>query len=356
MKVLTIVGARPQFIKARPVSAALAEAGVEEFMLHTGQHYDHDMSGQFFTELGLRAPDTNLGVGAGSHASQTARMLTGIEEHLLAWRPDAVLVYGDTNSTAAGALAAAKLHIPVAHVEAGLRSYNRRMPEEINRVVTDHLSSRLYCPAQGACDNLAREGITGGVQVVGDVMHDALQFFLPLALQRPNPATLHRLSELNYYVATLHRADLTDNNERLCERLSALGSLDLPVVLPLHPRTRDRLDKVNWRPSPDQRLHVLPPLGYLDMLRLVSGCRCVITDSGGLQKEAYWLAKPCFTLREETEWTETVAAGWNHLVGMDTARLHAALQTPRPSARPQLYGSGDAAQRIARDLLGLGQA
>ena len=356
MKVFTIVGARPQFIKARPVSAALAEAGVEEFLLHTGQHYDHDMSGQFFAELGLRAADINLGVGSGSHATQTARMLTGIEEHLLASRPDAVLVYGDTNSTAAGALAAAKLHIPVAHVEAGLRSQNRRMPEEINRVVTDHLSARLYCPAQAACDNLAREGITDGVQVVGDVMYDALQFFLPLALQRPNPATRHRLAESNYYVATLHRADLTDNNERLREQLSVLGDLDFPVVLPLHPRTRERLAKINWCPSPDQRLHVVAPLGYLDMLRLVSGCHGVITDSGGLQKEAYWLAKPCFTLREETEWTETIAAGWNHLVGLDTHRLLAALKAPRQLTHPQLYGAGDAAQRIARDLLGLGQA
>jgi UDP-GlcNAc3NAcA epimerase len=351
MKVLTVVGARPQFIKARPVSAALTTAGITEFLLHTGQHYDPAMSDNFFAELGLRAPDANLGVGSGPHGAQTARMLAGIEEHLLAVRPDWLLIYGDTNSTVAGALAAAKLHIPVAHVEAGLRSHNRRMPEEVNRVVADHLSTRLYCPSAEAAANLAAEGIARGVHIVGDVMHDALRHFLPLATARSTILADLGLDTGAYHVATLHRAELTDDPDLLQSVLHTLGSLSKPVVLPLHPRTRARLDALRWSNPAENRLRLVEPLGYLDMLRLVSACDRVLTDSGGLQKEAYWLGRPCITLRAETEWVETVAAGWNHLVGTRADALLAALATPVPALHPLLYGDGDASARIVTDLL-----
>ncbi len=356
MKVLTVVGARPQFIKARPVSAALAAAGAAEFLLHTGQHYDAAMSDNFFAELGLRAPDANLGVGSGPHGAQTARMLAGIEEHLLAVRPDWLLIYGDTNSTVAGALAAAKLHIPVAHVEAGLRSRNRRMPEEINRVVADHVSNRLYCPSAEAAANLAAEGITSGVHIVGDVMHDALRHFLPLASTRSPILSLLGLEPGSYHVATLHRAELTDDPELLQSVLRTLGSLAKPVILPLHPRTRARLNALSWSNPPDSRLRLVEPLGYLDMLRLVSASDRVLTDSGGLQKEAYWLGRPCITLRAETEWVETVAVGWNRLAGSNEETIRNALSEPIPAFRPPLYGDGDAAIRIAADLAGAAPA
>lgn len=351
MKVLTVVGARPQFIKARPVSAALAAAGATEFLLHTGQHYDAAMSDNFFTELGLRAPDANLGVGSGPHGAQTARMLAGIEEHLIAVRPDWLLIYGDTNSTVAGALAAAKLHIPVAHVEAGLRSRNRRMPEEINRIVADHVSSRLYCPSSEAAANLAAEGITAGIHIVGDVMHDALRHFLPLATAHSSILAVLGLEPGSYHVATLHRAELTDDPDLLQSVLRTLGSLDKPVILPLHPRTRARLDALRWSNPNDSRLRLVEPLGYLDMLRLVSDSDRILTDSGGLQKEAYWLGRPCVTLRAETEWVETVAAGWNQLVGAPFDALRAALAKPIPALHLPLYGTGDASARIVADLL-----
>jgi UDP-GlcNAc3NAcA epimerase len=354
MNLVTIVGARPQFIKAGPVSAALAAAGIHERLLHTGQHYDDALSARFFTELGLPAPAANLGVGSGPHGAQTARMLTGIEERLLEWRPDVVLVYGDTNSTLAGALAAAKLHLPVAHIEAGLRSRNRAMPEEINRVVTDHLSARLYCPSAEAAANLADEGITTGVHVVGDVMHDAVRHYRPLALANSDILRRLHLEPRAYHVATLHRAELTDHPALLATVLATLSALPLPVVLPLHPRTRARLESTGWHARSNSALRLLEPLGYLDMLALVASSERVLTDSGGLQKEAYWLERPCLTLRAETEWIETVSAGWNTLVppassGFDAA-LRIALARPAPPLRPALYGEGDAAPLIAADL------
>ena len=351
MKIVTILGARPQFIKSWALSRALRAAGVAEVVVHTGQHYDDRLSGRFFAELGLTPPAHQLGVGSGPHGWQTARMLEGIEHVLGVEDPAWVVVFGDTNSTLAGALAAAKLHRPIAHVEAGLRSYNRRMPEEINRVLTDHASTLLLCPSAAAAGNLAREGITSGVHVVGDVMHDALQHFVAVAREQSTVLDQFGLTPGAYHVATLHRAALTDDPARLGALLLTLDALNAPVLLPLHPRTRARLDAAGIAAPTGGNLRLIEPVGYLDMLRLVDGCRCVLTDSGGLQKEAYWLRRACVTLREETEWIETVAAGWNTLAGTDAARIHAALAAEPPPAHPDLYGEGEAAPRIVRALL-----
>lgn len=347
MKLVTILGARPQFIKAWAVSRALREAGVQEVVVHTGQHYDESMSGRFFSELGLRAPDHHLGVGSGPHGQQTGRMLEAVERVLQAEKPAAVMVYGDTNSTLAGALAASKLHLPLVHVEAGLRSFNRAMPEEINRVLTDHVSTLLFCPSQPAADNLAREGIVQGVHIVGDVMHEALLHFSTVARDTSQILTRLELQPGGYHVATVHRAEITDDPARLAGLLATLGRLSLPVVLPLHPRTRARLEAQGGVPTGTGQLKLIEPLGYLDMLRLVGGAQRVLTDSGGLQKEAYWLGKPCITLRAETEWTETVAAGWNRLTHDDPALITAAIAAEIPASRPELYGDGRSAERMA---------
>ncbi len=349
MKIVTILGARPQFIKAWAVSRALRTAGHTEVVVHTGQHYDESLSGRFFSELHLEPPAHRLGVGSGAHGQQTGRMLEAIERVLVAEQPDWVVVYGDTNSTLAGALAAAKLHHPIAHIEAGLRSFNRAMPEEINRVLTDHVSALLFCPSAASVENLAREGIARGVHVVGDVMHDALRHFAARARDVSTILDRLALAPDGYYVATLHRAELTDDPVRLRALLQTLAQLDRPAILPLHPRTRARLDASGGAPTAGG-LRIIEPLGYLDMLRLVGASRRVLTDSGGLQKEAYWLGKPCLTLRAETEWTETVAAGWNWLVHDDPARIAAALTAEPPRERPELYGDAHAAERIAAAL------
>ncbi len=351
MKIATILGARPQFIKAWSTSRALRAAGLDEVIIHTGQHYDESLSGRFFTELGLPTPRHHLGIGSGSHGRQTGRMLEQIETVLIAERPDWVLVFGDTNSTLAGALAAVKLHLPVAHIEAGLRSHSRAMPEEINRITTDHISDLLLCPCPAAVTQLAKEGITRGVHEVGDVMQDALLHFVARARAESSVLSSLNLAAGTYYVATLHRAELTDNPVRLRALLEALGDLDLPVVLPLHPRTRSRLGGEN---PVFGSLRIVEPLGYLDMLQLVASSARVLTDSGGLQKEAYWLGRPCVTLRAETEWVETVASGWNQLANDSPALIRAALKTPLPSTHPALYGTGDAAIRIA-SLLSAGR-
>jgi UDP-GlcNAc3NAcA epimerase len=350
VKVVTILGARPQFIKAWATSAALQAAGCREVLVHTGQHYDESLSGRFFTELDLPRPQHQLGIGSGSHGRQTGQMLEAVERVLEAEAPDWVLVYGDTNSTLAGALAAAKLHRPIAHIEAGLRSFNRRMPEEVNRVVTDHLSELLLCPSQAAVDNLQREGLTHGVHIVGDVMHDALLHFSARARRSSDILDRLGLTAGAYHVATVHRAEVTDNPARLGALLATLGQLNRPVVLPLHPRTRARLAEHSRREF-GAALRLIEPLGYLDMLKLVSESDRVLTDSGGLQKEAYWLRKPCVTLRAETEWVETVAAGWNRLVHDDPVAIAAAVQAQPPASHPALYGDGHAAGRIA-SLLG----
>jgi UDP-GlcNAc3NAcA epimerase len=354
VKIVTILGARPQFIKSWAVSAALTKAGLEEAVVHTGQHYDESLSGQFFAELKLRPPAHHLGVGSGPQGAQTGRMIEAAERILLSERPDWVLVYGDTNSTLAGALAAAKLHLPLAHVEAGLRSFNRRMPEEINRVLTDHVSERLFCPSPTAVENLAREGITRGVAVVGDVMQETLLHFAARAKRDSHVLARLQLEPDEYHVATVHRAEMTDDPPRLRALLGVLANLDLPVILPMHPRTRARLESTGGMPQGDAGLRIIPPLGYLDMLRLVSDSRRILTDSGGLQKEAYWLRKPCITLRAETEWTETVAAGWNVLASDREEAIQAAIASAPPVEHPELYGDGCAADRIV-SLLQVGR-
>jgi len=348
VKFATILGTRPQFIKASPLSHELRQHH-EEVLVHTGQHYDSGMSDIFFKELALPVPDYHLGVGSGPHGAQTGAMLAAIEGVLQKEAPDAVIVYGDTNSTLAGALAAAKLHLPVAHVEAGLRSFNRRMPEEINRVLVDHLSTWLFAPSEVSREQLAREGIREGVHVVGDIMADAVRLHGERAAQS---RTLERLGLRPgaFYLATVHRAENTDEPDALRSILRALGALDKPVVLPIHPRTEKRAAELEITVGANVR--VLPPQGYLAMLALERGAACILTDSGGMQKEAYYLEVPCVTLRNETEWVETVATGWNTLTGTGPERILAAVarRSDGGASHPELYGDGMTARRIAEIL------
>jgi len=351
VKVLTVVGARPQFIKAAAVSRELRRHH-EEILVHTGQHYDHEMSGIFFDGLELPPADVNLEVGSGPHGMQTGAMLKGLEEVMLARQPDCVQVYGDTNSTLAAALAASKLSIPVSHVEAGLRSFNRRMPEEINRVVTDHLSTLLLCPSDTAVANLAAEGISANVHVVGDVMLDVLNWARErLPDDGTGPLRELGLNRGSYLLVTLHRSENTDDPSRLLGILRALNSIPEPIVLPLHPRARKVIAAMGLALCGNVR--VLEPVGYLQMVSLTNAARLVLTDSGGLQKEAYWLRVPCLTLRDETEWVETVATGWNMLVGSDSERIVCSVGTfAPPAAHPPLYGEGRAASRCVALLNG----
>lgn len=350
MKVVSIVGARPQFIKAAPVSRALRQVA-RKVLIHTGQHYDREMSAVFFDELHIPEPDYNLEVGSGSHGWQTGHMLIQIEDVLLKEKPDWVLVYGDTNSTLAGALAAIKLHIPVAHVEAGLRSFNRAMPEEHNRVLTDHAADLLFCPTQAAVDNLAREGITEGMHLVGDVMYDAILYNTALANQRSDALTRLGLSSGGYVLATVHRPRNTDDPARLRAILASFGEIEGPVIFPVHPRTRQAVAKLGDSQFPNPQF--IEPVGYLDMLMLEQHARLILTDSGGVQKEAYLFHVPCLTLREETEWVETVEAGWNLLVGADRVAIVRAAREFRPVGPPPLlFGDGHASERIAALLTG----
>jgi UDP-N-acetylglucosamine 2-epimerase len=348
MKIVTIIGARPQFIKALPVSRALQAAGVNEFLVHTGQHYDQKMSGIFFDELGLPKPRTNLEVGSGSHGAQTATMLTRIETILLAEKPSWILVYGDTNSTIAGALAAVKLHIPIAHVEAGLRSFNRQMPEEHNRVLTDHCSDLLLCPTETAIQNLTREGIVKNVHLIGDVMLDALLMFSDDASRQRSVPDIDA-AERGYYLATIHRAENTDDPRRLKSILAAFDRLPLPVYVPLHPRTRNIMRDFGPGAFNPQQIRIIEPLGYVDMIAAVLRARGVLTDSGGLQKEAVWLGVPCVTMRDETEWLETLADGFNQTVGADSDRILAACSNLPAVRTPRRDGAG-AAVRCAQLL------
>ena len=345
MRVLSVVGARPQFIKAAAISAELRESH-EEILVHTGQHFDVGMSDVFFDELGIPAPAHHLGVSGVGHGAMVGRMLEALERVIISERPDLVLVYGDTNSTLAAALAAAKLHTPVAHVEAGLRSYDRKMPEEINRVLTDHLASLLFCPSETANRNLKSEGIFAGVHVVGDVMLDSLQAAAIRARRRPGRHEALGLADGGFILATLHRAENTDDPARLAEIIAGLAALDEAVLLPIHPRTRAALDRTGILVG--GRIRLLDPVGYLDMVRLEQSARAIVTDSGGVQKEAYWLGVPCITVRESTEWTETIDAGWNRLVPADRYVIAAAARSAsRPTtSRPPLYGEEGAARRI----------
>ena len=355
--VLTVVGARPQFVKAAPVSAALRASGVTEFLVHTGQHYDKEMSEVFFEELGMRAPDANLNVGSASHAEQTAAMLVGVERLIKHEKPDGVLVFGDTNSTIAGALAASKLGIPVCHVEAGLRSFNRAMPEEQNRVVTDHLSSLLFAPTATASRNLEREGIAKKmIHVTGDVMLDATLMFGAIAQQRSRILDRFSLEPYRYVVATLHRAANTDSPAVLAACLEGLGTVSqsLPVVMPMHPRTRAIAVELGLLGKLPASLTITEPLGYLDMLTLTRSASVVATDSGGLQKEAFFFRIPCVTLRDETEWTELVEAGWNSLcppVGAATIAEAVIAAAGRTGKDVSPYGEGKASEHISRLLL-----
>jgi UDP-N-acetylglucosamine 2-epimerase len=346
MKVVTILGARPQFIKASVVSCAFKSVGIDETIIHTGQHFDSLMSDIFFQDLDLPEPRYHLNIHSLNHGAMTGRMMEKIEELLLQDSPDCVCVYGDTNSTLAGALVAAKLHIPLAHIEAGLRSFNREMPEEVNRVVTDHLSQLLFAPTPLAVQCLQKEGIDQGVYLVGDVMKDAILTYQAKAKQISTILARHQLTPNEFYLATIHRPSNTDDCHRLSSILQSFTQLDCPVVFPIHPRTLAQICKMNLSHYLDiGTILVIPPVSYLDMLILESASRSVITDSGGIQKEAYILGRPCFTLRNETEWKETVDVGWNQLVQPET--LGAAIANfTYPFESPTLYGNGDTATKI----------
>lgn len=350
MKIVSVVGARPQFIKLAPVSRAIRAAGHHEIIVHTGQHYDERMSGAFFVELEIPAPDYDLEIGSGQHGEQTGRMLAAIEDVLLRERPDGVIVFGDTNSTLAAALAAVKLHIPVGHVEAGLRSFDRAMPEEVNRVLTDHISSRLYCPTQTAVAHLRDEGVTAGVELTGDVMYDMLRQMQPRMLDRaPTLLAALGVEPKRFTLATVHRAASTDDPATLGRIVSGLARLESPVIFPIHPRTRKLIDQYGL--TVGALVNIIEPVGYLDMLTLTASAHRMVTDSGGVQKEAFLLGTPCVTLRDTTEWPETIEVGWNVLVASDPDALLAAWRA-NPPARPPVnpYGEGDAARRIAASL------
>lgn len=351
LKIISVVGARPQFIKAAPVCKAL-RANHEEILVHSGQHYDYAMSDVFFEQLGIPKPDFNLAVGSGSHARQTGEMMPLLEELFVEQAPDLVLVYGDTNTTLAAGLSAAKIGIPVAHIEAGLRSFNRRMPEEINRVVVDHLSDVLLCPTRASVMNLEAEGIGQGVHLVGDVMLDTARFF---AENIDSSATLDtfEVERSGYYFATVHRAGNSDSAANLGAIVEAFDQMDKPVIWAVHPRTLKNLEDFGLlaKVQASETIRIVPPVSYLETIGLLRSAVALLTDSGGMQKEAYFFGIPCVTLREETEWVETVELGWNKLTGADTNRILAAVASlEHPLSRPAVYGDGHAATAIVDAL------
>jgi len=351
-RIITIIGARPQFIKAVPVSKELSKANIKEILVHTGQHYDYAMSEAFFDELEIPEPKHNLGVGSGSHALQTGEIMKRLEPVIIDERPDMVIIYGDTNSTLAGTITASKLHIPVAHVEAGLRSFNRDMPEEINRVLADHVAGLLFCPTNTAVKNLKAEGITKNVYHVGDVMYDAALQFSKKARERSTILSKLDLRPGGYILSTIHRGENTDDKVRLTNIFKALNVMvnEMPVVLPLHPRTDKMLNYFGINKLVE-KINIIEPVGFLDMISLESNAKLIITDSGGVQKEAYFHKVPCVTLRDETEWTETVEAGWNILADPSTAekvvessrRMIGSLDNRGDIGE---YGDGDASKKI----------
>ena len=346
MKIVSIIGARPQFIKAAVVSKEIIKRdGIEEILVHTGQHYDENMSKVFFDELEIPKPDYNLGVGSASHAVQTGQMLIKTEELLMTEKPDWVLVYGDTNSTIAGALAATKLHIKIAHVEAGLRSFNKLMPEEINRITTDRISDLLLVPSQNAMKLLEKEGLAKNSLFVGDVMFDSILFYQKMAEEK---AVLSNITdEKDFYLATVHRAENTDDRERLQNIFSAFSEMDKPVILPLHPRTRSKLEGIDF----NDNVKIIEPVSYLEMILLLKNCSKVLTDSGGLQKEAYFMKKPCITLRDETEWIETLNGNWNFVVGTDKNLILEKISVNTFDEQGEYYGDGKAGEKIVNALL-----
>ena len=351
MRILTVVGNRPQFVKAAAVSGLLRSEH-EELLVHTGQHYDEQLSEVFFAELGLARPERELGIGGGSNTSQTARMLDALEPLLASERPDAVLVYGDTNSTLAGGLAAAQAGIAVVHVEAGMRSFDRAMPEELNRVLSDHLSELLLCASQTAAENLEAESIAGRIEVVGDVMVDVALARQPAARADSQTLSAHGVQSGSYLLLTAHRAGNVDDPVRLRALVELIRVLPGPVVFPLHPRTRARLRDAGLLDELTglDTVRIAQPLGYLEFSALLCQARAVVTDSGGVQKEAYLAGVPCVTLRSNTEWVETVRSGWNTLVDLDPTAALAALASDPPRDRPQLYGDGHAAERCVRAI------
>ena len=356
--IASIVGARPQFIKAGPVSRALRkEERVHEYLIHTGQHYDKNMSDIFFKELEIPLPDITLGIGSGSHGHQTGKMLVAVEKTLAKLKPDLVLVYGDTNSTLAGSLAAVKLNLPVAHVEAGLRSFNRRMPEEINRIVSDHVCDILFSPTSTATENLAREGIRDNVYLVGDVMYDAVLHYSKTAETKSRILEKLRLKKKEYLLATIHRAENVDDSVRLTAIMHVLQKVseEIAVVFPVHPRTKKQLEKLGFDKGANSQFHTIEPVGYLDMIELERHSRAVVTDSGGVQKEAYFHSVPCVTFRKETEWVELVEAGANKLANPDdpesmSAAIFEMLNADLASIPKDLYGVGNASMKIASIL------
>ncbi len=346
MKVITVVGARPQFVKAAVVSHALREAGIDEIIVHTGQHYDPLLSQAFFSELGLPEPDVNLGVGSGSHAVQTGTMMVGLEAILRdkMYESDAMIVFGDTNSTLAAAIVAAKAGLPIAHVEAGLRSFNRRMPEELNRLVTDSLSTWLFCPTRSSFEQLEGEGHSSGLHLTGDVMYEATLRFSIGAID-PYDA----MSDRAFGVLTLHRAENTDDPVRLNSIMQGVGELNMPILFPVHPRTKNRLKGI----SLPANITMVDPVGYRSMLSLVRRAEVVLTDSGGLQKESVWLGTRCITLRDETEWVETLEGRWNQLVGADPEKIQAAVERSTQGPAPTFgYVDGRFASEYIVEVLG----
>ena len=350
--VLAVIGARPQFIKMAPVAKALSKAGINVVMVHTGQHHDYQMSAVFFRQLGLPRCKYHLGIHGGSHGVQTGRMLERLEEVFMKERPNLVMVFGDTNSTLAGALAAAKLHLPIAHIEAGMRSFNWEMPEEVNRLVTDHLATLHFCATKTAVDNLKREGVTSNIWMTGDVMADLL---LSSVRSLPVPKLQKKLSlrPKNYILLTLHRASNADSTTHLRSLVNLLGRVEERVVFPLHPRTKESLNRAGLLSALQKMAHLrmIEPVGYFEMLWLERNARMIMTDSGGVQKEAYLLGIPCVTLRAETEWVETVKQGWNTITGMDVELVLKALDQARPKRAPKpIFGQGKASQAIASAL------
>ena len=354
MKIASIVGVRPQFVKASVVSKQLRKEH-EEVLVHTGQHYDYKMNNVFFSELNIPEPEYFLGIGSGSHGYQTGEMLKKIEEVLIKEEPDLVLTYGDTNSTLAGALAAAKLHIKTAHVESGLRSFDRSMPEEINRILTDHCSDLLFCPTKNAVDNLRKEGITTNVHLTGDVMADSLLYNKEIAETRSTILSDLDLNSKEYAVATIHRASNTDNKENLTNIVDAFSQLDETIIFPVHPRTQKLLKEYGLYESLSSSVKLVEPLGFLDFIKLMAHSKMILTDSGGIQKEAYILKVPCITLRENSEWVETIEDGWNVLVGTDKEKIFQAVNSFHPSLKlhKDRFGNGDAAEKIAAIIGGI---
>lgn len=356
MKIATIVGARPQFIKMAPVSRELRKH-FDEIIIHTGQHYDYEMDRIFFEQLSIPEPDYYLGVGSGSHGYQTGEMLKKIEDVLAKENPDLVLVYGDTNSTLAGALAAVKLHIKVAHVEAGLRSFDKKMPEEVNRVLTDHVSDYLFAPTETAVKNLYNEGIKEGVYLTGDVMYDAMLYNIKIAERKSKILDELGLKPKEYLLATVHRAENTDNKKNLENIVEAFIESEELIVFPAHPRTVKFLKSygVYERLKKAENVLLIKPVGYLDMLVLEKNAKKILTDSGGVQKEAYFLKVPCITLRKRTEWVETVSDGWNVLVGADKEKILAAIKKfePREKAYAYRFGEGNAHEKIINILISI---